>query len=180
MLDGDFDAVDGAEDAAAEFLQAFGEIFDLLRGGGEQRMETIAERGIVRSESGQHSGVINRLAERGFQFPNPLDDAGVHERAEVLKAVRLLEQGAEFTQQLHVGFRQYGNVGLRQNFQQRNFKRRQRNRAIEAVAALLPLARHAGMAKQKCRNQIGLVAIGAGIVAMSCEVAQQRFGHLGI
>src|SRR5208337_2430086 len=40
MLDGNFDAVDGAEDAAAEFFQAAGVILDLFGGGVEQRMET--------------------------------------------------------------------------------------------------------------------------------------------
>ncbi len=180
VLDGDFDAVDGAEDAAAQFFEAVGEILDLLCGGGEQGMETIAERGIVGRERGQHSGMINRFAERGFQLPNPLDDAGIHERAEVLEAVRLVEQGAEFAQQLHIGIREHRHIGLGQDFQQRNFKRRQRNRAIEAVAAPLPLAGHTGMAKQKGCDQIGLVAIGAGIVAVASEVAQQRLGNFGI
>ena len=87
MLDGDFDAVNGAEDAAAEFFEAVGEILDLLRSGDEQGMETIAECGIVRCESRQHSGMINRFSERGFQLPDALDDAGFHERAEIVKAV---------------------------------------------------------------------------------------------
>ena len=180
MLDGDFNAVDGAEDAASEFFQAAGEILDLFCGGGEQRMKTIAERGIVWRERGQHSGVIDRFAERGFQLPNPLDDAGIHERAEILKAIGLVEQGAEFAQQLHIVFREHGHVGLGQNFQQRNFKRRQRNRSIEAVAAPFPLPGYTRMTKQKGCDQIGLVAIGAGIVAMAREVAQQRLGDLGI
>src|SRR6266481_5892335 len=77
-------------------------------------------------------------------------------------------------------FREYGHVGLRQDFQQRNFKRRQRDRSIEAIAALFPLSSHARMAKQKGCDQIGLVTIGAGIVAMAREVAQQRLGNLGI
>jgi hypothetical protein len=71
MLDGDFHAVDCTEDAAAEFFQAFGEILDLLGGSGEQRMEAIAECGIVRRKSGQHSGMINRYAERGLSIPEP-------------------------------------------------------------------------------------------------------------
>ena len=112
MLDGDFNAVDCTENAAAEFFEAVREILDFFRGGGEQRVETIAECGIVRRESGQHSRVINRFAERSFQFPNTRNDAGVHERAEVLKAIRLVEQGAEFAQQLHMIFREYGYVGL--------------------------------------------------------------------
>ncbi len=98
MLNGDFDAVDCTEDAAAEFFEAVGEILDFFRGGGEQRVETIAECGIVRRESSQYSGVINRFAERGFQFPDPRNDAGIHERAEVLKTIRLVEQGTEFAQ----------------------------------------------------------------------------------
>src|SRR6266403_1825294 len=77
-------------------------------------------------------------------------------------------------------FREYGHVGLRQDFQQRNFKRRQRDRSIEAIAALFPLSSHARMAKQKGCDQIGLVTIGAGIVAMAREVAQQRLSYLGI
>ena len=96
------------------------------------------------------------------------------------KAIRLVEQGAEFAQQLHIVLREFGHVGLGENFQQRDFKRRQRNRSIQAVAALLPLALHTGMTKQKSRHQIGFVAIGAGIVAVAREVAQQRLGHLGI
>src|SRR5260370_650679 len=119
-------------------------------------------------------------AKGGFQLPNTRNDPRVHERAEVLEAVRLVEQGAEFAQQLHIGFREYGYVGLRQDFQQRDFKRRQRNRSIEAVATLLPLASHTGMAKQKGCDQIGFVTIGAGIVAVAREVAQQRLGDLGI
>src|ERR1019366_2654698 len=71
-------------------------------------------------------------------------------------------------------------VGLRQDFQQRDFKWRQRNRSIEAVPTLLPLASHTGMAKQKGCDQIGFVTIGAGIVAVAREVAQQRFGNLRI
>ena len=156
MLDGNFDAVDCTENAAAEFFEAVREILDFFRGGGEQRVETIAECGIVRRKSSQYSRMINRFAERGFQFPNPRNNARVHERAEVLKAIRLVEQGAKFAQQLHMIFWEYGHVGLRQDFQQRNFKRRQRNRSIEAVATLLPLASHTRMAKQKRCDQIGL------------------------
>ncbi len=44
-------------------------------------------------------------------------------------------------------FREYGNVGLRQDFQQRDFKRRQRNRTVKPIAALLPLSSHTRMAK---------------------------------
>src|SRR5208282_366776 len=90
MLDGNFNAVDGTEDAAAEFFQTFGKALDLVRGGGEQHMETIAECRIIGRQSGQYSGMINRFAERGFQLPNPLDDAGVHERAEILEANRFI------------------------------------------------------------------------------------------
>ena len=180
MLDGDFDAIDGAENAAAEFFEPVGKFLDLLGGGGKQRVESIAEGGIVRRERGQHSGVIDRLAERRFQLPNPRNDAGIHERAEVLEAIRLVEQGAEFAQQLHVASGEHGYFRLGQNFQQRNFKRRQRNRAVEAIAAPLPLAGDPGMAKQKSCDQIGFVAIGAGIVAMAREVPQQRLGNLGI
>src|ERR1700682_5890923 len=164
MFDGDFDAVDRTENAAAKFFKPVREILDFLRGAGEQRMKTIAECGIVRGESGQYSRVINRFAERGLQFPNPRNDAGVHERAEVLKAIRLVEQGAEFAQQLYMIFREYGNVGLRQDFQQRNLKRRQRNRSVEAIATLFPLSSDTRMAKQKGCDQIGLVTIGARIV----------------
>ena len=180
MLDGDFDAIDCTENAAAEFFKPGAKILDLLCGGGEERVETIAEGGVVRRESGQNTGVINRFAERSFQLPYPRDDAGVHERAEVPEAICLIEQGAEFAQPLHIGIGEHGYVGLGQDFQQRNFKRRQRDGSIEAVAAPLPLASHTGMAKQKGCHQIGLVASGAGIVAVAREVAQQRLGNLGI
>ncbi|MGA2965614.1 MAG: hypothetical protein ABSD64_05330 [Terriglobales bacterium] len=151
-----------------------------MRGTVEQRLKTVAECGIVRRERRQHSGMINGFAERGLQLPHARNDVGIHERGEVLKAVRLVQQRAEFAQQLHIVLREYGHVGLGQDFQQRDFERRERDRSIQAIAALFPLASYSWMAKQKGRDQIGLVAIGAGIVAVAREETQQRLGHLGI
>src|ERR1700678_3177719 len=135
-------------------------------------MKTVAERGIVRRERGQNSGVINRFPELGFQLPNPLNNAGVHERAEILKSIRLVEQGAKLPQLLHIGIRERWRFGLRQYLEQCNFKWRKRNRSIETIATLLPLPGHARMAKQERCDQICLVTVGAGVVAVPRKIAQ--------
>src|ERR1700677_985287 len=133
-------------------------------------MKTVAECGIVRRERSQHSGVVNRFPELGFQFSNPLDNARIHERAEMLKSIRLVKQGAKLTQVLYVIGGERGCFRLGQYFKQRNFKRRKRNRSIETVSTLLPLPNHARMAKQESCDQICLVPIGAWVVAVSRKV----------
>ena len=79
--------------------------------------------------------MIDRLAERGFQIPNAGDDAGIHECGEVLKAICLVEQRAEFTQVLYVLLGEFGHVGLRQDFDQRDFQRRKRRGAVQSIAS---------------------------------------------
>src|ERR1700691_2737491 len=117
--------------------------------------------------------MIDRFAERSLQLANAGDDARVHERVEILKTICLIKQRAEFTQQLHVLFRKRRNVRFREDFEQRNFKGRKRNRAVESVAAALPLSGNARMSIQKRGHEVSLVAIGGRVVAMAREVAQQ-------
>ena len=47
----------------------------LIRGIGKECMESVAESGIVRSESRQDPGVVHRFAKRGFQFTDALNYA---------------------------------------------------------------------------------------------------------
>ena len=50
-----------------------------------------------------------------------------------------------FPKQLHIAFGEHGHVRFGENFQQRNFKRRERYGTIKSITALLPLPRHAWM-----------------------------------
>src|SRR6266404_2792226 len=74
-------------------------------------------------------------------------------------------------------FRKNRSVGLRENLKQRNLEGREGKRSIETVTAPFPLAGDAGMAEQEGCHQIGLVAIGGGIVTVPGKVAEQSFGH---
>src|ERR1017187_913544 len=136
-------------------------------------MEAVAERGIIGSEGGEDARMIDRLAERCLQFANPRNDARVHQSAEILEAIRLIEQRAEFAQQLNVLFWKHRNIRLGEDLEERNFKWRERNGPVQSIAAALPLARHARVTIEEGYDQIGLVAIGSGVVTMAREISQE-------
>ena len=60
VLDSDFHAVDGAENAAAHFVESLSELFDLCQSLGEEFVKARAERGIVGRDGSQHAGMIER------------------------------------------------------------------------------------------------------------------------
>ena len=77
-------------------------------------------------------------------------------------------------------FREVRSFRFRQDFEQRNFERRQRQRAIKSVAAAFPLPGNTRMAKQERCDKVGLVAIRRGVVAVAGKVSEQGLGHFGI
>src|SRR6266550_3700560 len=116
--------------------------------------------------------MIERIAKRSLQFADARNNAGIHERIEILKTIGLVEQGTKLAQPLHVLFRKDRSVRFRQNLEERNLERRKRKRSIETVTASLPLPRNARMAEQKRSHEIGLVAVGGGIIAVAGKVSE--------
>ena len=142
MLDGDFDAVDGAQNAAAEFFESAREIPDLVggapqtgRGNGRRTRHCKARAWPELRDDRSTRRAMPSVREPAEMMPESM------RRVEILEAVGLIEQGAEFAQQLYVLLGKLGHVGLGQNLQQRNFKRRKRDRSIESVAAAAPTGR---------------------------------------
>ena len=71
-------------------------------------------------------------------------------------------------------------VAVGKDFQQGNFERRKRQRAIQAKPAALPLSRDAGMAVKKSCHQISLIAIHIARVFLSREIAQHGLSDFGV
>jgi hypothetical protein len=180
VVDRDFHAVHRAENAASHFVQGLGELFDLGQGFAEQLVKTRAERGIVGGDRGQHTGMIEGTIEPALQLAHPRNNAGVDERVEIAIAGNLFPQGIEVSQQLHMLFGQRGHVAIGKNFDQGNLERRERQRSVQPVAALLPLAGDTGMAVKKSCNEIGFVAVDFAGLAALYKVAKQSLGHFGI
>ena len=65
-------------------------------------------------------------------------------------------------------------------FDQGDFKRRQRQRTIQPVPALLPLPRHSRMTVEERRNEIGLVAVDVARFTASHKIPQQSLRHFRI
>ena len=180
MFHGDFHAVDGAQDAPAHFVERTGELFDFLQCLAEELVETSAECGVVRSHRCQHARMIKRRIQPLLQFAHARDHAGIHERVEIAEACNFFAHRIEAPQQLHVLLGQRRHVSIRQDFNQRNFERRKRECAIEAVSALLPLSGHARMPVEKCCDHIGLVAVNVAGFPAAHKVTQQSFRDLRI
>src|SRR5205085_7336683 len=135
-----FDAIHRAQDAAAKLFQPVRKILDLVGRFRKESIESVSESRVVWREGGKDTRVIERIAQRSFEFANPLNDAGIDERIEILKTFRFFEQGTKFTQPLHMLFGEDRSFGLRENLEQCNLERRKGQRSIETVAASLPLS----------------------------------------
>src|SRR6267378_2379908 len=98
--------------------------------------------------------MIERRIQPLLQLAHPRNDSGVDQRIEVTKTANLFAQRVKAPQQLHVLFWQGRDIGVSQDFNQRNFERRERQRTIKAVAALLPLALDPRMAIKKSGDQV--------------------------
>ena len=97
-----------------------------------------------------------------------------------LAVLGLFLQRIEAPQQLHVLLGQRGHIGVGQNFDQGNLEGRKRKRAIEPIAAALPLSGDARVTIEKCGDQVGLVAIYVAGIFLAGEIAQDRFRDFGI
>ena len=84
----------------------------------------LAESGIVGSEGGQHSRVIERRVQRLLEIADPGDDLRIQKGVQVLEGERFLLQGIESPQDLDVLFGKEGDIGVGQNFDQGNLKGR--------------------------------------------------------
>ena len=180
VLDGDFHPIDRAQDAAAHFFERVGKGLDLAERLLEELVKTGAKSRVVRGDRGQHAGMVKRRIQPLLQLAHPQDDARIHQRIEVAETRNLFPQGIESAQQLHMLLGQRGHVGIRKNFNQRNFKRRKRQRTIEAITTLLPLAGHTRMAVKERSDQVSLVTIHFTGRAAAHKVAQQSLGYFGV
>ncbi len=151
-------------------------MFDLTQSLGEELVKARAESGIVRGDRGQHAGMIKGSIQPALQFAHSRNDAGIDERIEIAIAGNLFAQGIEVSQQLHVFFGQRGHVGIGENFDQGDFEGRKRQRSVQSIAVLLPLARDAGMAVKKSGNQVGFIAVDFAGLAAAHKIAKQSLG----
>ena len=124
--------------------------------------------------------MVERRIQRLFEFPDPGDDLRLEQRVQVAAVLGFLLQRIETPQQLHVFLGQKGHVGVGENFNQGDLEGRKRKRTVEPEAAALPLSRHARVAVEKCRDQVGLVAVYVAGIFLAGEIAQNGFGDFGV
>jgi hypothetical protein len=82
-----------------------------------------AKNDVVRSDGGEHAGVVEGSSEGLFQFAHPGQNGRVDERVEALEVLNLFAQGFEFAQELDVLFGQERSIGVRQDFDECDLKR---------------------------------------------------------
>ena len=108
MIDGDVHTFDVTENTSPLLLQSGSELFYFGGGRMKQTVEVLAESGIVGSEGGQHSGVIERRVQRLFEIADPGNDLRIQKGVQVLEGERFLLQGIESPQQLDMFFGKEG------------------------------------------------------------------------
>ena len=79
-------------------------MLDLAEGLGEELVKPCAERGIVRGNRGQHTGMIKGSIQPALQFAHSRNNAGIDQRIEIAIAGNLFPQRIEVPQQLHMFF----------------------------------------------------------------------------
>ena len=81
-------AIHVAQDAAALFLQRFGKILDLRCSRVKELVELLAEHHVVRSNRGEHAGMIEGNIERLLQLAHPADNVRIQQGVQVMKISR--------------------------------------------------------------------------------------------
>ena len=123
---GHIHAVHAAQDGAALLFQVVGEGLDLFRSGAEQFIKLGTESRVIRRNGRQHAGMKERSIERLFDLAHGLNDAGFEQGVQFVKAQHLFFQRIEAAQRLNVFFGKRWQIGIGENFNQRNFKWRER------------------------------------------------------
>src|SRR5213594_4588392 len=78
-------AIHVAQDAAALFLQRFGTILALRCSRVKELVELLAEHHVVRSNRGEHAGMIEGNIERLLQLAHPADNVRIQQGVQVMK-----------------------------------------------------------------------------------------------
>src|ERR1700730_8190446 len=121
-----------------------------------------------------------RAFQRLLKLTHRLNDAGLEQRVQVTKAQHLFLQRIEAAQDLDMFFRKRWQFGVRQNFNERDLERRKRQRSVQTVAALLPLARDARMTIEEGGDNVGLIAVGVAAFFFADEIPQHGFSDFRV
>ena len=98
----------------------------LLRGLTKQLVKFRAEGGVIRSDGGQHSRIEKRIFHVLFDLPHRLNNARFQQRIQVAEVQHLLLEGIKTAENLNVLLGKRQLIGVGKNFDQRDFKWRQR------------------------------------------------------
>src|SRR5690349_9628001 len=112
----------------------------------KQLFELLANRGIVRPHRRQNAWMVEASTQSLLQVAAFLHDASVSKRVQAGANFYFLPQSVEFLQNGNIFIRNRFLFSVSQDFNQRNFKRRDRNDAIERKTMPLPLPLDSGIA----------------------------------
>src|SRR5579863_701992 len=121
-----------------------------------------------------------RTLQRLLQLADSLNNAGLEQRVQVAKTQHLFFQGIKPAQGLNMLFGKRRQISVRENLNQRNFKRRKWQRAIQSIAALLPLPGDPRVTIEESRDDIGFVAVEFGVFFFAHEIAQHGLGDFRV